>query len=144
MEEVLRAIPHRPPFLFVDEIVELEESRALCRRTLRADEAFFEGHYPGNPITPGVLLCEAVFQTGAILLVHRMGEGSASGKTPVLSRIQDARFKRMVKPGDTVEIEAIFKEEMRGFQFLRGSVKIDGKAALTIEFTLALVDGDKA
>jgi len=140
MEAIYRAIPHRPPFLFVDEIVELEETRALCRRTLRADETFFEGHYPGNPITPGVLLCESVFQTGAILLVHRLGAGSADQKTPVLSRIQDARFKRMVKPGDTVEIEAVFKEEMRGFQFLRGAVKLGGKAALTIDFTLALVD----
>jgi len=142
MEDILRMIPHRPPFLFVDEIVAIEEGRAHCRRTLRADEAFYEGHYPGNPITPGVLLCEAVFQTGAILLVKRLEEqgGAAQGKTPVLSRIQDARFKRMVKPGDCVDIEAVFKEEMRGFSFLRGSVKLDGKTALTIDFVLALVD----
>lgn len=145
MEEILRTIPHRPPFLFVDEIVELDGQRALCRRQLRPDEAFFEGHYPGNPITPGVLLCESVFQTGAILLVKKMEAegGSAENRTPILSRIQDARFKRMVKPGDTVEIEATFKEEMRGFYFLRGSVKLESKTVLTIDFVLALVaDGE--
>lgn len=143
MEDIYKSIPHRPPFLFVDEIVEVTENSALCRRTLRADEFFYEGHYPGNPITPGVLLCESVFQCGAIYLVkkwERMGADSPQGKTPVLSRIQDARFKRMVKPGDTVEIEAIFKEELRGFQFMRGTVRKDGKVALQVEFVLTLVD----
>ena len=142
MEEILRRIPHRPPFLFVDEIVEMDLTRALCRRTLRPDEAFFQGHYPGNPITPGVLLCEAVFQAGALLLVDRLIAAGVSlkEKTPVLIRIQDARFKRMVKPGDTVEIEAIFKEEVKGFQFLHGSIKKDGKVALAIDFVLALYD----
>ncbi len=142
MEEILRTIPHRPPFLFVDEIVELSEDRGICRRTWRAEENFYEGHYPGNPITPGVILCESVFQAGAIYLAKRLEANGVdlTGKTPVLSRIQDARFKRIVKPGDTVEIEAIFKEETRGFNFMRGSVKIDGKAALTIDFVLALID----
>ncbi|MEO0795029.1 MAG: 3-hydroxyacyl-ACP dehydratase FabZ family protein [Verrucomicrobiota bacterium] len=140
MEDVQKIIPHRPPFLFIDEVVEVESDRVLCRRTLRADEFFYEGHYPGNPITPGVLLCESVFQAGAVLLIKKLGEGAAEGKTPVLSRIQDARFKRMVKPGDTVEIEAIFKEEIRGFNFMRGSVKLAGKNALTIDYVLALVD----
>ncbi len=142
MEDILRRIPHRPPFLFVDEIIELSAERSLCRRTFRADENFYEGHYPGNPITPGVILSEAVFQTGALYLVHRkeaMG-GSYAGKTPVLSRIQDARFKRMVKPGDCVEIEAIFKEEVRGFFFMRGVITLEGKTVLTIDFVLALVD----
>ncbi len=142
MEEIFRTIPHRPPFLFVDEIVEITDTRGLCRRTLKAEENFYEGHYPGNPITPGVLLCEAVFQTGAIYLAKRLEAAGVdlTGKTPVLSRIQDARFKRMVKPGDTIEIEAIFKEETRGFNFMRGSIKLEGKTALTIDFVLALVD----
>lgn len=143
MEDIYQSIPHRPPFLFVDEIVEIKENSAVCKRTLRAEEFFFEGHYPGNPITPGVLLCESVFQCGAIFLVkkwERQGAASPQGKTPVLSRIQDARFKRMVKPGDTVEIEATFKEELRGFQFMKGVVRKDGKVALQIEFVLALLD----
>lgn len=131
-------IPHRPPFLFVDAIVEQDSEHLIARRTWRPEEAFYQGHYPGNPITPGVLLCEAVFQAAAAFLAGR-GDDFA-GKTPVLSRIQDARFKRMVKPGDTVEIEVKLTESVKGFHFLRGTVKLDDKVALRVDFALALVD----
>ena len=69
MEEIYRRIPHRPPFLFVDKIVEITEEGATSSLTIKPEFPFFEGHYPGNPIMPGVLLCEAVFQTGAIFLL---------------------------------------------------------------------------
>lgn len=142
MEEILQTIPHRPPFLFVDTIVEVRENGITTQRTFRADESFYEGHYPGNPITPGVLLSEAVFQSAAIYLVKKAEqEGkSADGLTPVLSRIKDARFKSMVKPGDTVEIEITMLETVSKFHFLRGVVKNAGKTALTIEFALALIE----
>lgn len=141
-DDIYRTIPHRPPFLFVDEIVEVRDDGATTRRTVRADEYFFEGHYPGNPIMPGVLLCEAVFQSGAIYLVKKLetsGE-SAENKTPILSRITDARFKNMVKPGDEVQIEVTHKETMKQFHFMRGVIRKEGKTVLTIEFALALID----
>ena len=68
--DILALIPHRPPFLFVDEIVAESADGLVARRTLRAEEDFYSGHYPGAPITPGVLLCEAVFQTGALLMAR--------------------------------------------------------------------------
>ncbi|MDR2982244.1 MAG: beta-hydroxyacyl-ACP dehydratase [Puniceicoccales bacterium] len=141
-QEVLDTIPHRPPFLFVDDIVELREQGATCRRTLRADEFFYQGHYPGNPITPGVLLCEAVFQTGAIYLVKKLqAEGSdATGKTPVLCRIEEAKFKNMVFPGDTITIEVTMGEKMQSFYFMSGKILKDGKAVLTIRYALALIN----
>ena len=140
MEEIHRRIPHRPPFLFVDEIVEITSTGAVTRLQVRPDLPFFDGHYPGNPIMPGVLLCEAVFQTGAIYLAEKLGADALdTGKvTPVLSRIRDARFKRMVRPGDEIEISVTEKEQMGKFFNLTGEVRKEGKTAATVGFALAM------
>lgn len=144
MDEILRSIPHRPPFLFIDEIVEITETGATCKRTIRMEEPQFEGHYPGNPIMPGVLLCEACFQTGAIYLAKQIEKDgkSLNDVTPVLSRITDARFKQMVKPGDEITIEVTMTETVSRFFFMKGKVIKDGKPAMTIGFALAMVEGD--
>ena len=141
MEDIHRRIPHRPPFLFIDKILEITDSGAKASLSVRPDFSFFEGHYPGNPIMPGVLLCESVFQTGAIFLSDHIENESLKdvNVTPVLSRIRDARFKRMVLPGDEVEISVIMKEQMGQFYNLSGEIKNKGKTALTISFALALV-----
>lgn len=138
-DEVYRAIPHRPPFLFVDEMVEVGEKSATARRTVRPEEPFFEGHYPGNPIMPGVLLCEAVFQTGAVLLSKTVA-GEKEGLTPVLTRIRDARFKNIVRPGDELMIRANLTEVIGRFYFLHGIIQSGGKKILTIDFGLAMVE----
>ena len=141
MEEIERRIPHRPPFLFVDEIVEITEQGAITRLDVRPDFPFFEGHYPGNPIMPGVLLCESVFQTGAIYLADKLGAAAldASKVDPVLTRIRDARFKRMVLPGDVVEIEVTVKEQMGKFYNMAGEIRKEGKTAVTVIFALAMI-----
>ena len=141
MEDIHRRIPHRPPFLFIDKILEITDSGAKTSLSVRPDFSFFEGHYPGNPIMPGVLLCESVFQTGAIFLSDQIKNESLKDEnvTPVLSRIRDARFKRMVLPGDEVEISVTMKEQIGQFYNLSGEIKNKGKTALTISFALALV-----
>ncbi len=146
MNEIQRTIPHRPPFLFLDEIVESRPDGLVARRTFRAEEFYFAGHYPGNPITPGVILCEACFQAAAVHLVKKMETqgGPTAGLTPVLSRIGEAKFKRMVRPGDTVEIEITEKETIQKFHFLRGVVRKDGKPVLALEFALALLPAGEA
>lgn len=140
---VLKAIPHRPPFLFVDAISSLTEDFIVTRRTLRPEEFYFEGHYPRMPIMPGVLLCEAVFQTAGILLSEKyLNEASMpANKVPVLARIKEAKFKRMAFPGDKVEFEAKFLETLKGFYFFKGLARKEGNVPLmSVEFALGLVD----
>lgn len=134
-------IPHRPPFLFIDEVLELDDQHALCARTFRREEPFYAGHYPGNPITPGVLLCEAVFQAGAVFLTRRLGAAGVSSpdRTPVLCRIEEAKFKGMVLPGDRVTIEVRPTETIQQFHFMSGTVRKEGKVVLTLRYALALV-----
>lgn len=141
MEDIHRRIPHRPPFLFIDNILGITDTGAKASLTVREDFSFFEGHYPGNPIMPGVLLCESVFQTGAIFLADYLKNQTLTDDkvTPVLSRIRDARFKRMVLPGDQIEISVTIKDQMGQFYNLSGEIKNNNKTALTISFALALV-----
>jgi 3-hydroxyacyl-[acyl-carrier-protein] dehydratase len=140
MEEVLKAIPHRPPFLFVDRVVEVTDARIRTTKQISAEEPFFKGHYPGNPIMPGVLICEAVFQTGAILLsriVGDIGEG-----TPVLTRVTNAKFKNIVKPGALLEMEAELVEKVSNAFFLKGKASVAGKTVVTVEFAVSLVKAE--
>src|SRR5215218_9242516 len=95
---VLQRIPHRPPFLFVDEIVSETADSLIAKRTWRSEEDFYKGHYPGAPITPGVLLCEAVFQTGALYMARQaQAAGGKPGEgVPLLAKISDVRFRNAV------------------------------------------------
>jgi len=134
---ILQLIPHRPPFLFVDEIVSESADSLLARRTFRADEDFYRGHYPGAPITPGVLLCEAVFQTGALYMARTAaGQGNQTG-IPLLAKISDVRFRLPVFPGDTVTIEVKRKETLGGFTLMSGSMKNGDQRVLTVDFAVA-------
>jgi len=136
MEEILNAIPHRPPFLFVDRIVELSDTRIKTMKEIKPDDPVFEGHYPGQPIMPGALICESIFQTGAILLSKMMG--SMGGGIPVLTRINNAKFKSIVKPGSTLDIEAELVEKVSNAYFMRGKASVGGKTSVTVEFTVTL------
>ncbi len=136
--EVLELIPHRPPFLFVDEIVSADEQSLVARRTLRADEDFYQGHYPGAPITPGVLLCESVFQAGAALLARQArasGLNTQNG-VPLLAKVSEVRFRNPVFPGETITIEVKKKETLGGFTMMSGAVKSGDKRVLTLEFAV--------
>lgn len=135
--EVLALIPHRPPFLFVDEILSHEGDVLVARRTWRADENFYSGHYPGAPITPGVLLCESVFQAGALLMARLMPGKGGQGGVPLLSKVTDVRFRIPVYPGDTTVIEVRRKQEAAGFHFLAGSMRCGEKRVLSVEFAVA-------
>ncbi len=140
IDAVKALIPHRPPFLFVDEIVSESADGLVAKRTWRAEENFYEGHYPNAPITPGVLLCEAVFQTGALFMARQaQASGAAPGAgVPLLSKISDVRFRTPIYPGDTIVIEVKKKEVVAGFTMMAGNVKkADGTRVLSVDFTVA-------
>ena len=139
---ITERIPHRPPFLWLDRVLEITPDSLTAEKDIAPDLELFKGHYPDYPLMPGVLLCEAVFQAGALLI----GEVECSGDTgespvrgtPVLTRILGARFKREVRPGDTITVKATLKEKMGGAWFMKGSVRVRGKVAVQVEFACAL------
>jgi 3-hydroxyacyl-[acyl-carrier-protein] dehydratase len=140
MSNVTDLIPHRPPFLFVDEIVAETPDTLTARRTWRAEEDFYKGHYPNAPITPGVLLCEAVFQAGALYMARQaQAAGGKPGEgVPLLAKISDVRFRSPVYPGDVVLIEVRRKEVISGFTMMSGAIKtVDGRRVMNVDFAVA-------
>jgi 3-hydroxyacyl-[acyl-carrier-protein] dehydratase len=141
LAEIHAAIPHRPPFLLVDKIISRDEQSIVCRKKFGGDEWFFAGHYPEQPIVPGVLLCEAALQSGAIL-ISRLP--NAKRGMPVVTRMNEVRFKHVVRPGDTIEIEARLREKLGDAYFFDAKISCNGKSAVRLEFAcmLAALEGD--
>lgn len=137
--KILSLIPHRPPFLWVDRIISLSETVIETQKTLGEDLDVFKGHYPGNPLMPGVLLCEAIFQSGALLLAESFS-GKDKEKIPVLTRITDTRFKRRVLPGETISIEVRLVDTISSVSILKGKARVGRELAVKTEFCCALID----
>ncbi len=132
------SIPHREPFLFVDDIIEIADTRIVTRKLADPEADFFRGHYPGEPVMPGVLLCECCFQAGALLMTHRLsGQGAVEG-IPVVTRIRDARFKRMVRPGDLLTIEATLDDELDNAYYMTGRVSVQDRHIVRVSFACML------
>lgn len=135
-EFILKRLPHRPPFLWLDRVLEITAETICAEKVLAHDLDIFRGHYPDYPIMPGVLLCEAVFQAGALVIGQSLEDagGAAEAGVPVLTRILGAKFKREVHPGDTLEISAKLVERMGPAWIMKGSVRVGGKLAVQVEF----------
>jgi len=136
---IKKKIPHRDPFLWLDKVLDLKEESIVAEKFISPDLDLWQGHYPDYPLMPGVLLCEAVFQAGALLLSNHFS-GSDSNQldsasfVPVLTRIYGARFKREVKPGDCIRIQVNLKERLGPAWIMKGKIIVDGKTAITVEF----------
>jgi 3-hydroxyacyl-[acyl-carrier-protein] dehydratase len=139
LERIQAAIPHRPPMLLVDEVVEQTDDHIVCRKTFRADEFFFQGHYPGRPLVPGVILCESAMQAGAILLSRQLSEAAG---VPVATRMNDVKFKRMVRPGETIAIDVKLDERVGSAFFLSAKVAVEGQAAVRFQFACTMTPVD--
>ncbi len=134
-------IPHRPPMLMIDEVVEQSDDHIVCRKTFSEREYFFQGHYPETPIVPGVMLCEAAMQAGAVLLARYVEPNG--DKVPVATRINNVRFKKVLRPGNTVDIAVDLTDRMSDVFFLTGKVTHDGKIAARLDFacTVTAIEG---
>jgi 3-hydroxyacyl-[acyl-carrier-protein] dehydratase len=135
-------IPHRPPFLFVNQVLSVTHEQIVATYQPPVDAPFFQGHYPGNPVMPGVLLCECAFQAGALLLAWR---GRVAGRsTPVLTRIRDARFRHIVRPAAPLRMEVTCTEDLQDACYLLGRVFAGDELALRVEFAVMLAEGSAA
>lgn len=132
-------LPHRYPFLLVDKIVELEPKvRIVGIKQVTANEHFFQGHFPGAPVMPGVLQIEALAQVGAILALREFEDRDA--KIPFFSGIESARFRRPVVPGDTLELEVIALRIGSKVQKMKGIARVDGQITAETEIMSVIAD----
>lgn len=134
---IRKIIPHRFPFLLVDKIVELESGhRAVGIKNVTANEAYFQGHFPEYPVMPGVLIVEAIAQVGAVAM---LSDPARAGQIALFAGIEKVRFKRQVKPGDTIRMEVELGQVRRNIGSGSGIATVDGDLACRGEFMFALV-----
>ena len=133
-EEIMEILPHREDMLLLDE-VENQDGVAIGHYTVRGDEFFLRGHFPDNPIVPGVILCEMLAQSACILMKEVMVEG----KLPVYTGLNNVKFRSPVKPGDTVELRCEITRAKHPFYFAKGTVSVEQRLCVSAEFSFAIV-----
>ena len=141
--DIIRRLPHRYPFLLVDRVIALADGeRLVAIKNVTANEPFFEGHFPGRPIMPGVLICEALVQAGG-LLASCSRDGLPAGKGVVLAGLEHVRFRRRVIPGDQLRLEVELVHKRRPLWKMKGRALVDGNVAAEAEFLAMEVDGSE-
>ncbi len=133
-DEIKQFLPHREPMLLVDEITQ-DSDTAHGTYAVRGDEWFLQGHFPGQPVVPGVILCEIIAQSASLLLEEQL-----KGKTPFFAGMNKVKFRNSVHPGDTLQITAKLVRHNGPFVIIQGQAHVGGKKVVEGEFTIALVD----
>lgn len=138
IRDILKVMPHRYPFLLIDRIIEVEEERIKAIKNVTFNEAFFQGHFPGTPVMPGVLVVEAMAQAGGFMLLRSFD--SLEGKLIYFAGIDHCKFRRPVVPGDQVVFDVEVRSLRRNFAKLKGRATVDGQLACEAELASALVE----
>jgi 3-hydroxyacyl-[acyl-carrier-protein] dehydratase len=140
IDDVMRMIPHRYPFLMIDKVVDVKSGQSATGiKAVTVTEPHFQGHFPSRPIMPGVLIIEAMAQTAAVLVIHSLG-GESEGKLVYFMSIDSARFRRPVAPGDMLSIH-VSKQHSRGAVWkFSGEAKVDGQLVAEATFAAMIVD----
>lgn len=141
INQIAKILPHRYPFLLVDRVIELnlEENRIVGLKNITRNEEFFQGHFPGAPIMPGVLILEALAQTGGILVYEK----TKSDKIPVLLSINHAKFRRPVVPGDALQLHVVLMHFTGKGGKIQGRAFVDGQIVAEAEIRSALVQKEQ-
>lgn len=143
VEEILQLIPYRYPMVMLDRVVELEKDKfAKAYKNISYGEIFFQGHFPGHPIMPGVLIIEAIAQASVVLWTYFRPD-EKEGKVVYFSSLEKAKFRRPVVPGDVLEIQVHFQRRVRNIWKFKGLAYVDGKLAAEAIFSAALMDISK-
>ena len=132
-EEIMQILPHREPMLLIDD-AEVVNAEAVGHYHVRGDEFFLKGHFPDDPIVPGVILCEILAQSACVLMKDAM----VDGKLPVYTGLNNVKFRSPVKPGDTVQTRCHIKRAKHPFYFAEGTVSVDGRLCVSAEFSFAI------
>ena len=132
-EDLMQILPHRDGMLLVDEAV-VEDGVSKGSYHIRGDEWFLQGHFPGNPVVPGVILCEMMAQSACVLLSQE-----DAGATPYFTSLNNVKFRRPVRPGDTLQSECRILKTRHTFVFAEGKGYVDGKLCVSAEFSFAVV-----
>jgi beta-hydroxyacyl-ACP dehydratase FabZ len=142
IQAIEKILPHRYPFLLVDRIVELEEMRVVGIKNVTINEPFFQGHFPGFPVMPGVLIVEAMAQVAAVLVLHRLE--NRSDKIVFFASISEAKFRKPVVPGDQLRLEVSFLKLKASVAKVLGKATVDGSVVAEAEIVATLADRPKA
>ena len=134
-EQLKKILPHREPMLLLDECEKAGEDCSTGRYKVRGDEFFLQGHFPGRPIVPGVILCEMMAQSGCVIL----SGGEDAPPNTFFAKMDGVKFRRPVVPGDTVELKCRLIRRLSGFFVLNGEAYVEGQLAASGEFTVAAV-----